>query len=217
MHNDTVPDPQVIFPVPNIKTVTYIKPSIKNKNIIAGDFSYYSGVDFESRVTHFYPEIYNDKLIIGKFCQIASGVEFIMNGANHQMHCASTFPFYIFEKWNESAPPLDKMPFKGDTVIGNDVWIGEDAVILPGVKIGDGTIIGAKSVVTRNVGAYSIAAGNPAQFKRKRFDLELETLLVQLKWWDLPIEKIHELIPLLHNNDLAYVKNELSRKIAATT
>ena len=214
MNNDTLPDPQVIFPVPNIKTVTYIKPTIKNKNILVGDFTYYSGVDFESRVTHFYPEFYNDKLIIGKFCQIASGVEFIMNGANHQMHCASTFPFYIFEKWNETVPPLDKMPLKGDTVIGNDVWIGEDAVIMPGVKIGDGAIIGAKSVVAKDVDAYSIAAGNPVQCIRKRFDLELTGLLLQLKWWDLPIEKINALIPLLHSNDLVYVKKELHRMLA---
>jgi virginiamycin A acetyltransferase len=90
-----LPDPNVIFPVPNIDTVTYIKPMIKNKNIIVGDFTYFSDIDFEKHVTHFY-EFYDDKLIIGKFCQIASGVEFIMNGANHQMDCVSTFPFYIF-------------------------------------------------------------------------------------------------------------------------
>ncbi|MDR2489891.1 MAG: CatB-related O-acetyltransferase [Spirochaetaceae bacterium] len=214
MHNDTLPDPNAVFPVPNIQTVTYIKPTLKNKNILVGDFSYYSGVDFESCVKHFYPEFYHDKLIIGKFCQIASGVEFIMNGVNHQMRCASTFPFYIFEKWNEPAPPLDKMPLKGDTVIGNDVWIGEDAVIMPGIHIGDGSIIGAKSVVTKSIGAYSIAAGNPAKFIRKRFDFMLEDLLLQLKWWDLPIEKINELIPVLHNNDLDYLRKELPRILA---
>jgi virginiamycin A acetyltransferase len=206
--SDNKPDPFVVFPVPNIKTVTYIKPTIKNKNIIVGDFTYYSGVDFESRVTHFYPEFYGDKLLIGKFCQIAAGVEFIMNGANHQMACVSTFPFYIFG-WCETTPPLENMPLKGDTVIGNDVWIGENAVILPGVHIADGAIIGAKSVVGSNIAPYAIAAGNPAKVIKKRFDDELIELMLKLKWWDLPIEKIIDLIPLLHNNDTRYVKQRL--------
>ena len=147
MKNSKLPNPDVIFPVPDINTVTYVKPTIKNKNIIVGDFTYFSDVDFEKHVTHFY-EFYNDKLIIGKFCQIASGVEFVMNGANHQMNCVSTFPFYIFEKWNENIPSLDRMPLKGDTIIGNDVWIGQYSTILPGVKIGDGAIIGMRSYVS---------------------------------------------------------------------
>jgi virginiamycin A acetyltransferase len=113
MKNKLLPDPNVVFPVSNTKTVTYIKPTIKNKNIIVGDFTYFSDVDFENHVTHFY-DFYNDKLIIGKFCQIASGVEFIMNGANHQMNCVSTFPFYIFEKWDENTPSLNNMPIKGN-------------------------------------------------------------------------------------------------------
>ncbi|MDR2864794.1 MAG: DNA cytosine methyltransferase [Spirochaetaceae bacterium] len=96
MENNVLPDPNVIFPVPNTETVVYIKPMVKNKNMIVGDFTYFNDIDFESRVSHFY-EFYNDKLIIGKFCQIAAGVEFTMNGANHQMDCVSTFPFYIFE------------------------------------------------------------------------------------------------------------------------
>ena len=204
-----LPDPNAVFPVPNIKTVTYVKPTIKNKNISVGDFTYFSDTDFESRVTHFYPDIYGDKLIIGKFCQIASGVEFMMNGANHQMDCVSTFPFYIFENWNESVPPLDKMRLKGDTVIGNDVWIGQNSLILPGVKIGDGAIIATKSVVGSDVEPYSIVAGNPAKLVRKRFDGELTDLLLKLKWWDLPIEEIIDLIPLLHCNDLTAVKNNI--------
>jgi virginiamycin A acetyltransferase len=204
-----LPDPNVVFPVPNIKTVTYVKPTIRNKNIIVGDFTYFSDVDFESHVTHFYPDFYGDKLIIGKFCQIASGVEFIMNGANHQMDCISTFPFNIFEKWNENVPPLDKMPLKGDTVIGNDVWIGQNTTILPGVKIGNGVIIGTKSVVGRDAEPYSIIAGNPAKIIRKRFDDELIALMEKLKWWDLPVEEINTLIPLLHNYDLEYVKETI--------
>jgi virginiamycin A acetyltransferase len=215
MENPALPDPNVIFPVPNINTVSYVKPTIKNKHIIVGDFTYISDDDFESHVTHFYPDFYKDKLIIGKFCQIASGVEFIMNGANHQMNCASTFPFYIFEGWNETVPPLSNMSHKGDTRIGNDVWIGEGAVILPGVTIGDGVIIGAKSVVGRDAGPYSIIAGNPARLVRKRFDDELTALLLQWKWWDLPIVEINELIPILHNPDVERVKEKL-REIIAT-
>ncbi|MFP3042442.1 CatB-related O-acetyltransferase [Treponema primitia] len=210
MEDNILPDPNVVFPVPDIKTVVYIKPTIKNKNITVGDFTYFSDSDFESHVTHFY-EFYNDKLIIGKFCQIAAGVEFIMNGANHQMDCVSTFPFYIFEKWNENVPSLDKFPLKGDTIIGNDVWIGQNSTILPGVKIGDGVIIGTKSVVGSNIEPYSIAAGNPAKIIRKRFDDELIEILLKLKWWDLPLGEINKLIPILHNNNLEYVKEALKK------
>jgi virginiamycin A acetyltransferase len=181
-----------------------------------GDFTYFSDTDFENHVTHFYPDVYHDKLIIGKFCQIASGVEFIMNGMNHKMDCVSTFPFYIFEKWNEQVPPMEVMPIKGDTIIGNDVWIGQNATILPGVNIGDGAIIGTKSVVAKNVEPYSIVVGNPARVIRKRFDDELIALLQAFKWWDLPIEEINQLIPLLHDSDATRVKEELKRKLMQT-
>jgi virginiamycin A acetyltransferase len=110
---------------------------------------------------------------------------------------------------------MDKMPFKGDTVIGNDVWIGQNSTILPGVKIGDGAIIGAESVVGSDVNPYSITAGNPAKFIRKRFDDELIELMLKLKWWDLPIEEINELIPLLHNNNLEYAKEKIKDMCSA--
>lgn len=210
MSDEKIPDPDIIFPVPGIKTVTYVRPTVKSKNIIVGDFTYFSDVDFERHVTHHY-EFYGDRLIIGKFCQIASGVNFIMNGANHQMACASTFPFYIFEGWGEGVPALDKLPVKGDTVIGNDVWIGQDVTILPGVTVGDGAIIGANSVVGGDVEPYSIVAGNPARLVRKRFDDELAGMLLRLKWWDRPIAEIKKLIPLLHDNDIEKVKKELQR------
>lgn len=208
MFKNKTPDPNIIFPVPNINTVTYIKPTIKNPNIIVGDFTYFSETDFERHVSHHY-DFYNDKLIIGKFCQIAKGVEFIMNGANHQMNAASTFPFYIFEGWEQEIPPLENFHLKGDTVIGNDVWIGQNATILPGVHVGNGAIIGANSTVGGNVEPYSIVAGNPAKFIRKRFDDELINILQKLQWWDLPVDKINELIPVLSSSNLNIVKEKL--------
>lgn len=207
-----IPDPNLKFPMPGNENMTYIKSTVKNPNIIAGEFSYYSGSDFESRVTHFY-EFCGDKLIIGKFCQIAAGVEFVMNGANHRMNTVTTFPFNIFPDWEEPAPPMSELPFKGDTVVGNDVWIGQNATILPGVHIGDGAIIGLNSTVASDVEPYTIVAGNPARQIRRRFDEELTALLLELKWWDKPISEIKELMPLLTDSDLSRVKRELRRVI----
>ena len=202
------PNPNTIFPLPNINTLTFVKPTIKNPNIVVGDFTYFADTDFEKHVTHHYDFI-GDKLIIGKFCQIGAGVEFVMNGANHQMNAVSTYPFYIFGSWDQSAPSKEDLPFKGDTVVGNDVWIGQNSTILPGVHIGDGAIIGLNSVVTRDVPPYTIVTGNPAKAVRKRFDDELINLLLKLKWWDKSIEEINALIPLLSCSDLAKVKQEI--------
>jgi virginiamycin A acetyltransferase len=189
--------------------VTHIKPTITRPNIIVGDYTYFSEADFESHVTHHYG-FYGDKLIIGKFCQIAAGVEFIMNGANHKMNCISTYPFYIMG-WEQNVPPLSDFPLKGDTVVGNDVWIGQNATVLPGVHIGDGAIIGASSVVGNNVEPYSISAGNPARLIKKRFDEELIELLENLKWWDLPYNQVSNLVPILHDTDLEKVKSEICK------
>ena len=212
MKDGKTPDPNTIYPINGYDKEIYIKPTIKNKNIIVGDFSYIADSDFESHVTHHY-EWNNDKLIIGKFCQIASGVEFIMNGANHQMNSVSTFPFYTLEGWEQTPPTQNDLPIKGDTIIGNDVWIGQKATILPGVHIGDGAIIGANSVVGSNVEPYTIVVGNPARPIRKRFDDELIDIMEKLKWWDKSIEEINGLIPLLTSSDLEKVKEELSRLV----
>lgn len=202
------PNPNKIFPNRKIKTITNVKPAIKNKNIIVGDFTYFADTDFEKHVTHHYDFI-GDKLIIGKFCQIAAGVNFVMNGANHQMNAVTTFPFYIFEGWKQKVPPLNKMPLKGDTIIGNDVWIGQNVTILPGVHIGDGAIIGLNSVVGSDVAPYTIVAGNPAKVIRKRFDNQLIKLLLKLKWWDKGVKEINDLIPILTDNNLTEVKKFL--------
>ena len=212
MKDGKIPNPNTIHPIAGYDKEIYIKPTITNKNIIVGDFSYIADSDFESHVTHHY-EWNNDKLIIGKFCQIASGVEFVMNGANHQMNSVSTFPFYTLEGWEQNPPSQNDLPIKGDTIIGNDVWIGQNATILPGVNIGDGAIIGANSVVGSNVDPYTIVAGNPAKPIRKRFDDELIEIMEKLKWWDKSIEEINSLIPLLTSGDLAKVKEELSKLV----
>lgn len=206
------PNPNIIFPVTGCKTVTYVRPTVNNPNIIVGDFTYFSDTDFEKNVLHHY-DFYGDRLIIGKFCQIASGVTFIMNGANHQMNSVSTYPFYIMSGWTETPPSLEDLPMKGDTVIGNDVWIGQNATILPGVHIGDGAIIGLSSVVGHDVEPYTIVAGNPAKPIRKRFDNETIELLLQLQWWNKDINEIQHLIPLLTNSNIEYVKRTLKKII----
>ena len=212
MQNNKTPNPNTIHPIPGYDKETYVKPTIKNPQIIVGDFTYIADSDFESHVTHLY-EWNGDRLIIGKFCQIAAGVEFVMNGANHQMNAVSTFPFFTLEGWNASAPQKSDMPLKGDTVIGNDVWIGQNATIMPGVHIGDGAIIGANSLVSKDVEPYTIVAGNPIRVIRKRFDDELIDLLERFKWWDKSIEEINNLIPILTNGDLEKVRAELKGRI----
>ncbi|MDR1100740.1 MAG: CatB-related O-acetyltransferase [Clostridiales bacterium] len=206
-----IPNPNETYPVPSAPQVVHVKPTITNANIIVGEFTYFAGGDFEKQVTHHY-DFYGDKLIIGKFCQIAAGVEFVMNGANHKMGSVSTYPFYIMG-WAQDVPPISDMPLKGDTIIGNDVWIGQNATILPGVKVGDGAIIGASSVVGSDVEPYTIVVGNPAKRVRKRFDDELIRLMLELKWWDKSVDEIQTLIPLLNDNDSENVKRELKRML----
>lgn len=212
MKNKIVPNPDTIYPIKGYEQEIYVKPTITNPNIIVGDFTYIADSQFENHITHHY-EWNGDKLIIGKFCQIAAGVEFVMNGANHQMNAVSTFPFYTLEGWNMKPPAMEDMPIKGDTVIGNDVWIGQNAVILPGARIGDGAIIGANSVVGSEVSPYTIVAGNPARQLRKRFDDELICMLLELKWWDKSIKEIDGLIPVLTSGDLENVKLEIKRML----
>ena len=194
------------YPNPEIEEICYIKNCVSNPNIVVGDYSYYDdkkGADlFEKHVTHHYDFI-GDKLIIGKFCQIGAGVEFIMNGANHFMKGLTTYPFNIFSKdLQKFTPSLDKMPIKGDTVIGNDVWIGQNVTILPGVHIGDGAVIGANSVVGSDIPPYTIAVGNPCRVIKKRFDDKTIEKLLNLKWWDYPIEAIEQNIDKLFNGNL---------------
>ena len=212
MKNEKIPNPDTIRPIAGYDKEIYVKPTIKSPNIIVGDFTYIADSEFESHVTHHYEWI-GDRLIIGKFCQIAAGVEFVMNGANHQMNAVTTFPFYTLEGWNMDPPAKSDLPLKGDTIIGNDVWIGQNAVILPGVRIGDGAIIGANSVVGSCVGPYTIVAGNPAKPLKKRFDDELIDLLLRFRWWDKEIDEIDALIPILTCGDLEKVREDIKKRL----
>ena len=196
------PNPNEVFPNPKIPSLCFIKNVVKNPRIIIGDYTYYDDVDgadqFEKHVTHFYDFI-GDKLIIGKFCAIAKGIEFVMNGANHRMSCVTTYPFYVIGRdWGSAMAPMkNELPYKGDTVVGNDVWIGQNVTVMPGVNIGDGAIIGANSVVASDIPPYSIAVGNPCRVVKMRFNDELIELLLKFKWWDKSIEEVEELMPIL--------------------
>ena len=205
------PDPNKIYPNENIKQVVYIKNVITRKNIIAGDYSYYDDVNgaerFEEHVTHHYDFI-GDKLIIGKFCAIARGIEFVMNGANHRMNSVTTYPFNIMGGgWEKFAPTLDELPLKGDTVVGNDVWIGQNVTVMPGVHIGDGAIIAANSVVAKDVPAYCVAGGNPCRVIRQRFDEELTEYLLKLRRWDWEPDKISRSMEALCSGDLTKIRS----------
>ena len=181
----TRPNPDSAFPNPKIPSLCFIKNVVKNPRIIIGNYTYYDDVDgadqFEKHVTHFYDFI-GDKLIIGKFCAIAKGIEFVMNGANHRMDGVTTYPFYIMGgDWGGAiAPVKDELPLKGDTVVGNDVWIGQNVTVMPGAHIGDGAIIGANSVVASDIPPYAVAAGNPCRVIKKRFDEDFIAYLLDL-------------------------------------
>ena len=209
-----IPNPDEIFPN-EYKTSCYIKNVITAPNIVVGDYTYYDDpVDptgFEKNNVLFnWPE-FGDRLIIGKFCALASGVTFIMGSANHRLNSVSTYPFHVFGgAWAENTPPhLSQLPFKGDTVVGNDVWIGRKSVIMPGINIGDGAIVAAYSVVTKDVEPYTLVGGNPAKPIRKRFDEELTRLLLKLRWWDFAPERLAKFLPVLCSSDLNAVKETI--------
>lgn len=199
------PDPSTVFPLKHYDKLCFLKNFIKAPNVSIGAYTYYddfsSVENFKNNIKYHF-EFSGDKLIIGKFCMIASDVQFIMNGANHLTHAISSYPFAIFgHGWSE-AMEGKKYPQKGNTVIGNDVWLGYRAAIMPGVTIGDGAIIGAYAVVSKDVPPYAVVAGNPGQVIRKRFsDADIARLL-QICWWNWPIEKISRHVQLLTDHNL---------------
>jgi len=189
------PDKDAKFPIENYDKLCFLKNVIKSPNIQVGEYTYYD--DFEDvhnfeRNVRYHFEFTGDKLIIGKFCMIASGVKFIMNGANHLTESLTAYPFAIFGKGWEKAMEGKSYPVKGDTIIGNDVWIGHNATLMPGIKIGDGAIIATNSTVVKDVEPYSVVGGNPAREIKKRFPKETVDRLLQLRWWNWSPEKINE-------------------------
>ena len=199
------PDHNTVFPLANYDRLCFLKNIITNPNIIVGDFTYYDDFNtvenFERNVRYHF-DFVGDKLTIGKFCMIASDVTFIMNGANHLTDAVSTYPFGIFGHGWEQAMEGRHYPQKGDTHIGNDVWIGYKATIMAGVTIGDGAIIAANSTVTKDVAPYAIVGGNPAAEIRRRFSDDKIQKLLEMKWWDWPVEKITKHVQLLTSNEV---------------
>lgn len=199
------PDHNTVFPLANYDRLCFLKNIITNPNIIVGDYTYYD--DFETvenfeRNVRYHFDFVGDKLIIGKFCMIASDVTFIMNGANHLTDAVSTYPFAIFGHGWEQAMEGKQYPQKGDVHIGNDVWIGYKATIMAGVSIGDGAIIAANSTVTKDVAPYAIVGGNPAAEIQRRFSDDMIHKLLEMKWWDWPVEKITKHVQLLTSNEV---------------
>ncbi len=205
------PDKDRKFPLAHYNRLCFLKNIITNPNIIVGDYTYYDDFEdvynFEKNVKYHFNFI-DDKLRIGKFCMIASGVTFIMNGANHLTDAVTSYPFAIFGNDWQAAMDGKSYPTKGDTVIGNGVWIGYKATIMAGIKVGDGAIIGANSVVTKDVAPYSIVGGNPAQEIKKRFSDEQIKTLLETKWWDWDIEKITRNVQNLTGRNLSFLQDK---------
>ena len=203
------PDPGQKFPLPNYDRLCFLKNLIDQPNISVGDYTYYD--DFEDvqnflKNVKYHFDFTGDRLIIGKFCMIASGVTFIMNGANHLTDSISTYPFAIFGGDWANAMEGKSYPSRGDTRIGNDVWIGYKATIMAGVTIGDGAIIATGSIVTKDVPPYAIVGGNPAKVIKMRFPEEQVTQLLESRWWDWDIERISAHVKNLTGRDFSFLK-----------
>ena len=197
-----------IYPRTNDSETVYLKNVVTDPNITVGDYTMYNDFISDPRlfeknnVLYHYP-INHDRLIIGRFCSIACGAKFLFTSANHTMKSLSTYPFPIFfEEWGLDIKNVaSAWDNKGDIVIGSDVWIGYEAVILSGVHIGDGSIIGARAVVTKDVPPYTVVGGIPAKEIKKRFDEATIQKLQQIEWWNWPIQKIRQFLPQIMNGE----------------
>ena len=202
-----MPDKTLLHPRKDDKTIAYLKNCVTSPFIEVGDYSFYhdfeNPLDFESKcVLYHYPYVNNDRLKIGKFCSIAYGTKFLFNGANHTLNSLSTYPFPVLaDEWDLAEPITDAWDNKGDIVVGNDVWIGFEAVIMAGVTIGDGAIIGSRAVVTKDVEPYSIVGGIPAKLIRKRFSEEKILELLEMKWWNWSEEMIKKNLDRIMNTN----------------
>lgn len=203
------PSPDSKMPLGEESGIVFLKNIIKNPNIQVGDFTYYHDFadpfSFEKNVLYHFDFI-GDKLIIGKFCSIAFGVKFIMNGGNHRTDWFTNYPFPIFQNGWEVAMPTS-WPNKGNTIVGNDVWIGYEATIMPGVRVGDGAIVATKSVVTADVEPYSVVGGNPARLIRKRYEESTVAELLKIQWWNWEHDKITRNVMAICGGDLEQLRN----------
>ncbi len=194
MAEETGPDPNARLPIPGFDRVAFLKPLVDDPRIEIGEYTYYddpAGPEAFMKNVLYHYEHAGDRLRIGKFCAIATGATFLMSGANHPMRGVSTYPFAVFERgWRKGYEGELESGSRGDITIGNDVWIGLKATILPGVTIGDGAIIGAHAVVSRDVRPYAIAVGNPAREVKRRFDDATVEELLAVRWWDWDPAKI---------------------------
>lgn len=205
----TGPDPSAPHPIAAHPRIGFLAPLVDRPNVVVGPFTYYDDPDgpehfLEKCVRHHY-ELLGDRLVIGRFCALATGVEFIMNGANHAMTGLSTYPFHIFGHGWEAGFDMATITagLRGDTIVGNDVWIGEAATVMPGVTIGDGAIVAAKAVVAGDVPAYGVVAGNPARLVRRRFPDDIVARLLAVAWWNWDAEKIGRNLAAIRGADIA--------------
>ena len=201
--------PEKIYPRSNDRQIVYLRSVITDPSIEVGEYTIYNDFvndprDFEKNNVLYHYKINHDNLIIGKFCSIACGAKFLFTSGNHSLKSLSTYTFPIFfEEWElDRADITSAWDNKGDIIVGNDVWIGFEAVIMQGVRIGDGAIIGSRAVVTKDVEPYTIVGGVPAKPIRKRFDDETIKALLDLRWWDFPAEKIKENLPAIQAGDI---------------
>ena len=198
------PSPAARYPIPGVTRTGFLRPFITRPNIVVGDYTYYDDPrgpeHFEANVLYHF-DFNHDRLVIGKYCSIAAEVRFIMNGGNHPTDWLTTYPFPIFGGGWESAMP-EAWPARGDTIVGNDVWIGYGATIMPGIHIGDGAIIATASVVTKDVPPYAIVGGNPASPLRPRFDETTIARLLALRWWDWDPERVSKNVRALCGGDI---------------
>lgn len=212
------PDPESKYPfeglnylLENVKRTIFLKHFITRQNISVGDFTYYDAPlgaeNFEKENVPYQYSFSKEKLIIGKFCALATGVTFITSSANHKLDGFSTYPFGLMGHGWEKEQDLSNLPNKGDTIVGNDVWFGYRSTIMPAVKIGDGAIIGSLAVVVKDVPPYAVVGGNPAKVLKMRFDDKTIDDLLKIKWWDWPIDKITRNIKAIVGADLDKLKN----------
>ena len=201
--------PEKIYPRSNDRQIVYLRSVITDPSIEVGEYTIYNDFvndprDFERNNVLYHYKINHDKLKIGRFCSIACGAKFLFTSGNHSLKSLSTYTFPIFfEEWElDSADITSAWDNKGDIIVGNDVWIGFEAVIMQGVRIGDGAIIGSRAVVTKDVEPYTIVGGVPAKPIRKRFDDETIKALLDLRWWDFPAERIKENLPAIQAGDI---------------